>query len=94
MYLAECVGEGVVPRRVLTPPFPSPHETMTTSTDLFTPAPGTAFTFQGVMSMRAVAYEGDALICNGINGWDDHHIYEVTAEDRADLSQFRVLENA
>lgn len=66
---------------------------MTSTTDLFTPPPGTTFVFDGVMTVKVVRYDGDSLICVGLNGWDDDHVYAFTANDRADLSQFRVLEN-
>lgn len=65
---------------------------MTSTTDLFTPAPGTSFVFSGVMTVKAVRYEDDSLICVGLNGWDDDHVYEFKVEDRADLAQFRVIE--
>ena len=70
------------------------HETMTNSTsDLFTPAPGTVFSYMGAFCLMAVRYDGDVLICNGTDEIA-HQVFAVQAEDRADLSLFRVLENA
>ena len=96
LHVPPCItdticGEGVVPRRVLTPD----HLTaMTSSTiDLFTPAPGTVFSYMGAFCLRAVRYDGDVLICNGTEEIA-HQVFAVQADDRADLSLFRVLENA
>ena len=56
--------------------------------NLFTPAPGTTFVFDGVITMKALRYEGDILMCAGLNG----RVYAISAEDRADLLQFLVLQ--
>lgn len=66
---------------------------MTSTTDLFTPAPGTVFSFMGAFCLKASHYEGEALICNGTEEIA-HQVFKVTAEDRADLSQFRVIASA
>ena len=60
------------------------------STDLFTPAPGTVFSYMGAFCPRASHYEGDVLICNGTDEIA-HQVFAVQAEDRADLSMFRVI---
>lgn len=60
--------------------------------NLFTPAPGTTFVFDGVITMKALRYEGDILMCAGLNGRDDQRVYAISAEDRADLLQFLVLQ--
>lgn len=66
------------------------------TTDLFTPPPGTVFVLDGFLTLRALRYEGGergTLVCvRHRDSADDPEEVFISGEARADLLQFLVLD--